>query len=266
MNQELHTGIPSDQYTEDYYTRACHGYSEFFETGGAELPLRLSLPLGILAPQPGMRVLDIGCGRGELAMHLARAGAIVWGLDYAEAALKIARQLLEATALDAVRAAIQFLRGSALDLPLPTNSMDVITMLDIVEHLTPPELDRSLQEVRRVLTPQGRLIIHTMPNLWYYRYGYPLYRLAQRARGQQLPTDPRDRWLYKEVHVNEQTPMTMAATLRRNGFKSRVWLQSTQAYEYEPNANARLIMHSLTAAPLLKRIFCNDIFAVGVKA
>jgi ubiquinone/menaquinone biosynthesis C-methylase UbiE len=265
MNQELYTGIPSEQYTEDYYTRACHGYSEFFATGGAELPLRLSLPLKVVAPRPGMRVLDIGCGRGELAVHLARAGAIVWGLDYAEAAVKIARQFLAAAAFDDVRAAIQFLRGSALDLPLPACSVDAVTMLDVVEHLTPSELDRALGEVRRVLTPQGRLIIHTMPNLWYYRYGYPLYRLAQRMRGQQLPVDPRDRWLYKEVHVNEQTPMAMVATLRRNGFKSRVWLQSTQAYEYEPNTNARLIMRSLTAAPLLKRIFCNDIFAVGVK-
>jgi ubiquinone/menaquinone biosynthesis C-methylase UbiE len=266
MNQEPHTGISSEEYTEDYYTRACHGYSEFFATGGVELPLRLSLPLKIVAPRPEMRVVDIGCGRGELAVHLARAGAFVWGVDYAEAAVKIARQLLDAASFNDVRGMIQFLRGSALDLPLPASSVDAVTMLDVVEHLTPPELDRALQEARRVLTVRGRLIIHTMPNLWYYRYGYPLYRLVQRIRDQQLPADPRDRWLYKEVHVNEQTPMTMAATLQRNGFKSRVWLQSTQAYEYESNANARLVMRSLTAAPLLKRIFCNDIFAVGTKA
>lgn len=265
MDQTFQAGVPSEVYTEDYYARACHGYAEFFATKGAALPLRLSLPLSIVAPRPGMRVLDIGCGRGELAVHLARRGARVWALDYAEAALDIARQLLADADFDDVRPAIRFLRGSALELPLPTASMDVVTMLDVVEHLTPPELDQALQEARRVLAPQGRLVVHTMPNLWYYRIGYPLYREVQRLRGQRLPANPRDRWLYKEVHVNEQTPGALARTLRRNGFTSRVWLQSTQSYDYEPAAKARFVMTALTKTPLLRRVFCNDIFAVGVR-
>lgn len=265
MHQAFQAGVPSEVYTEDYYERACHGYAEFFATKGAALPARLALPLGVVAPQPGMKVLDIGCGRGEFPVHLARAGAVVWGMDYAEAALNIARQLLADPDFDDVRPMIQFVRGSALELPLPANSVDVVTMLDVVEHLTPPELDRALQEARRVLAPQGRLVIHTMPNLWYYRVGYPVYRAVQRVRGQHLPANPRDRWSYKEVHVNEQTPGALRGTLRRNGFQATVWLQSTQGYEYEPSARARRAMQTLTATPLLKQVFCNDIFAVGVK-
>jgi cyclopropane fatty-acyl-phospholipid synthase-like methyltransferase len=37
-------------------------------------------------------------------------------------------------------------------------------MLDVVEHLTPTELDRTLAQARRILAPGGRLYIHTFPN------------------------------------------------------------------------------------------------------
>ena len=103
-------------------------------------------------------------------------------------------------------------------------------MLDVVEHLHPHELARVLDEVHRVLRPGGQLIAHTMPNLWYYRWGYPLYRVVQRLRGQHLPTNPRERWSYSEVHVNEQTPLSLYRVLRQSNFATRFWLRSTQTY------------------------------------
>ncbi len=263
----LTEGISSEHYTEDYFTSACHGYEEFFTSNGSKLPLRLSLPLKIVSPQRGMRILDIGCGRGEFAVHMAAAGAEVWAVDYAEAALKIAQRFMKTLegfgGLEILK--VKFIQGSALHLPFPSNSMDVVTMLDVVEHLTPVELNQALSEARRILAPRGRLVVHTMPNLWYYRYGYPLYRQFQNIRGQRLPADPRDRWRYKEVHINEQTPNMLRETLQQNGFKTKVWLQSTQTYEHESSRIVRLAMKGLTQIPGLRRIFCNDIFAIGVK-
>ena len=138
-------------------------------------------------------------------------------------------------------------------------------MLDVVEHLTPEQLATALREAHRLLKPGGRLIVHTMPNTWYYRWGYPLYRRVQAARGVNLPRDPRARWGYAHLHVNEQNPLKLRAVLRQAGFRGRVWLRSTQDYPQEANPLVRAIMRLLTYLPGLRLIFCNDVFAMGIK-
>lgn len=264
-NTQPTTGIPSDAYTRDYYQNCCQGYEEFKLSRGQLLPVRIQLPLDYADIQPGMSVVDVGCGRGELLIHSARRGAEVWGLDYAQEALELVNELLQAEEYAALRPQIHAMRSSALTLPLPDNSMDVAFMLDVVEHLYHDELNQSLRDIWRVLKPGGRLIIHTMPNLWYYGYGYPIYRVLQRLRGERLPADPRARWAYSDVHVNEQTPTKMRGYLRANGYRAKVWLQSTQSYAYERNALVRLGMYGLTRIYPFRWIFCNDIFAVATK-
>ena len=92
-----------------------------------------------------------------------------------------------------------------------------------------------------------------------------VYRWLQRLRGQQLPEDPRDRWQYKEVHVNEQTPAALRNALRDASFQTRVWLQTTVDYDYEKNSLVRHGMEFLTRVYPFRWIFCNDIFGIGVK-
>ncbi|MBC8332518.1 MAG: methyltransferase domain-containing protein [Anaerolineae bacterium] len=250
--------LPSNVYTQKYYLTECDGYQQFAHSQGENLPRRLTYPLEMANIQPGQRVLDLGCGRGELALHCARRGAQVWGLDYAPEALKLARQL-------PLTQNLAFQQADAQKLPFPAAQFDVIFMLDVVEHLTPHQLNRTLQEVNRTLQPGGRLIIHTMPNTRYYRWGYPLYRLVQGLRGQKIPKDPRTRWEHAHLHVNEQNPLQLQRTLTHNGFKPRVWLANVQNFEYEPNPWIRAIQYWLTRLPIAKAVFCNDIFAVAKK-
>lgn len=256
--------VPPEKYTREYFEQWCHGADEFRTSGGDVLPRRLRIPLDVANVQPGQRVLDIGCGRGEVALHCARRGAYVWSIDYAAAAIELAEEAL-AHVEEPVRQRIELLQADARALPFDDASVDVAFMLDVVEHLTPPELDRAFQEVMRVLRPGGVLVVHTMPNLWYYAIGYQLYRLVQRMRGVSLPFDPRDRWPFKDVHVNEQTPFSLWRTLRRHGFVTRVWLQSTQSYAYERNPFVRIGMEALVRIPVIKLVFCNDIFAYARK-
>ena len=263
---EKTTGIPSTAYTRDYYINCCQGYEEFELSQGMYLPLRLSIPLELGRIRPGQTVLDVGCGRGELLLQAARHGAEAWGLDYAAEAITVAEETLANPNHAEIRDRIRLLRASVLSLPFGDDRVDLVFMLDVVEHLYPAELAQSLAEIRRVLKPGGRLIIHTMPNLWYYHLGYPLYRRLQRLRGETLPADPRARWAYSEVHVNEQTPLSMYRVLKAAGYRTRVWLQTTQSYTYEHNLLVRLGMNILTRAYPLRPIFCNDIFAIGVKA
>ena len=68
-------GVASSEYSKEYYQTACQGYQEFNSSGGAELPLRLSIPLELAAIQPGMKIIDVGCGRGEIILRSAKLGA-----------------------------------------------------------------------------------------------------------------------------------------------------------------------------------------------
>ncbi|RMF26013.1 MAG: class I SAM-dependent methyltransferase [Chloroflexi bacterium] len=257
--------VPPEVYTREYYERCCQGYEEFQKSRGRVLPLRLRIPLRLGALEPGMQVLDVGCGRGELLLHAAQRGAFACGLDYAREAVVIAQETI-AGADRAYRDRILGVQqADARRLPYPARTFDRVFLLDIVEHLYPEELHEMLVEVRRVLKEGGFAVIHTMPNTWYYRFGYPLYRLLQRLRGVRLPANPRERWPYHHVHVNEQNPLSLRRALRAAGFSARVWLAPAQRYDYERNPLVRAGMEGVTRLYPFRWIFCNDLFAIARK-
>jgi len=262
MTQSANKFVPSEVYTREYYETNCQGYDEFQRTQGTIIPHRLRLPLSLAAIESGMSVLDVGCGRGEILIHASQQAAWTCGFDYAIAALEIASESIAAHH-HSDKTLIHL--GNARNLPYLDDQFDRVFMLDVVEHLYPSELHEVFVEIQRVLSPTGRLIIHTMPNTWYYRFGYPIYRFVQQLRGKKLPANPRDRWGYKEVHVNEQNPIALRRALRMAGFKTKVWLRSTQSYTEEPNKYARLCMRALVTIYPFRWIFCNDLFAVATK-
>lgn len=213
--------VSPDVYTEEYYLNCASGFSFFDETAGLELPPLLRRFLDRMGIEPGMRVLDVGCGRGEVALNAALRGAQATGIDYADAALGLARKLLAAHGGAAER--VTLAKCDAKHMPFPDHTFDRALMLDVVEHLQPWELDLALAEVFRVLKPGGRLYVHTMPNLHFYRWVYPPLRvLARVAQGKRLPRDPRSQYEH-DMHVNEQTPRMVREGLARAGFEPSVW-------------------------------------------
>lgn len=251
--------IDSSAYTQEYFLTDAEGHVEYTTTGGRVLPSRLRVALEEAGPLAGRRVLDLGCGRGEIVFQCLSQSARAVGADYATAALSLARRILPGDVPPLVR-------SDAKHLPFPDDTFDVVFMLDLVEHLLPDELAASYREVRRVLAPGGRLIIHTMPNLWYYRYGYPVFRAVQRLRGVRLPRDPRLRSQEKHVHVNEQTLLTMRRDLRAAGLDARVELRNVQDFSArESNPLVQRAMHFLAEVPPFAWVFCDDIIAVALK-
>jgi 2-polyprenyl-3-methyl-5-hydroxy-6-metoxy-1,4-benzoquinol methylase len=80
-------------YNRDYYLKNCGGYEQFKRNKGIILDdPRLLTAYYIADPHVGKKILDIGCGRGELSYALARAGADVMGIDYSASAVKIAKE------------------------------------------------------------------------------------------------------------------------------------------------------------------------------
>jgi len=101
--------------------------------------------------------VDVGCGTGAVLDELAALGhRRVLGTDLDPHALR-----LTATRL---RAGVSVARAVAEALPLPTASVDVLTSLDVVEHLDDDV--RALREYARVLRPGGRLLLAVPAYTW----------------------------------------------------------------------------------------------------
>ncbi|MBE3111131.1 MAG: methyltransferase domain-containing protein, partial [Acidobacteria bacterium] len=152
--------ISPDVYDSRYFYTSCEGFEEFRKSGGRKLSARFRKALSMARIRPGERVLDIGCGRGELVLHAALLGAHATGIDYSEEAVGIAKETLAGWPAE-VRELSQVRQMNARSLDFDGESFDVAFMSDIVEHLFPRELAEALCETRRVLRPGGRLIVHT---------------------------------------------------------------------------------------------------------
>ena len=99
----------------------------------------------------GDRALDLGCGAGDFTAALAQAGAVVVGVDVAQAAIERAR---------ARHPSLDF-RLVPIEGPLPfeDNSFELVWASEVIEHVA--DTARWLSEVRRVLVPAGRLLVTT---------------------------------------------------------------------------------------------------------
>ena len=98
------TRVEPDVYTDDYYLTNCHGYEDFVISGGRKVGPRFIKALSLAGDLRGKRVLDVGCGRGELVIQSAMRGADAWGIDYAQAAVEIAARALASARRGAARA------------------------------------------------------------------------------------------------------------------------------------------------------------------
>ena len=246
---------PQQIYDEHYFKHACGGHAEFAATMGEKLSPWMEKVLNMADLQPGQKVLDLGTGRGEIAFHAARQGCLAVGLDYAMAAVEIAKFIREKSRAE--DRDFTLMLSDARCLPFTPDQFDIVFMLDIVEHLSPEDLDQTLKQVRRVLKPNGRLIIHTMPNLNYYKFGYPIYRALNKVLGKDLPKDPRDRFYHGEVHVNIQTPRSLRGYLHQAGF-DQVDVRLTQL-------SGSPFKIALCRLFPLKYVLANDILATARK-
>lgn len=95
---------------------------------------------------PERQILDIGCGTGATMDHLRRYGQ-TQGIDLEELPLQFSRQ----------RGHQRVLRASAVQLPFADEAFDLITALDVIEHLADDV--QGLRELRRVLKPGAPALI-----------------------------------------------------------------------------------------------------------
>jgi demethylmenaquinone methyltransferase/2-methoxy-6-polyprenyl-1,4-benzoquinol methylase len=108
--------------------------------------------------RPGMLVLDVGCGTGDLAVKAAKAHAFVTGVDISEGMLAIARERIKQNRLEDK---VDFHHAGVVEVDtlFAENSFDCITATLVISELYGEERRWALREFFRILKSDGTLII-----------------------------------------------------------------------------------------------------------
>jgi SAM-dependent methyltransferase len=140
-----------------------------------------------------LTIVDIGCGEGVTLekIHRRFSERSVMGLDTLPENVDICKK-------HGCNAEI----GDVYNLPLPSNSVDFVLFMEVVEHLKHPET--AVQEIHRVLAPNGRLVI-VFPNDMVFKIARILMLRFREAA-------------YDPGHVRQWTPRDMRNLLNEQDF------------------------------------------------
>jgi ubiquinone/menaquinone biosynthesis C-methylase UbiE len=103
---------------------------------------------------PPLRVLDIGCGDGNLIACIRKVykEAWIWGVDISAQSMEPAKERFHKDEK------IRFKVGSVERLPFEDDSIDLVTCTEVLEHAFPNAFLHSFSEIRRVLTRRGHYL------------------------------------------------------------------------------------------------------------
>jgi len=107
-------------------------------------------------------VLDVGCGVGDLACELARGGADVLGIDFAEDMISLAQDRVKKEKLSGVK----FVTADFFDLGFGLAEYDLIAANGFIEYISYKQRDFFLETAHRILTPGGSLVISSRNRLF----------------------------------------------------------------------------------------------------
>jgi ubiquinone/menaquinone biosynthesis C-methylase UbiE len=107
-------------------------------------PRNLRLVTEWLAPRPGQKLLDVGCGRGHLVRALRESGVDAWGIDLNPNAEEMAES-----------AGVRTMSATALE--FEDQSFEAVVSFHAIEHI--PPLAEVFAEIARVVKPSGKVLL-----------------------------------------------------------------------------------------------------------
>lgn len=257
MLKERITAIPQEDYSRDYFLSTEEGlrggaaaYGQF-KRGGKPLDIFLRATEYLPKYFTGS-YLDVGCGKGELPIYLARLGKKAYGIDYSEAAIKICQDTLKSEKKEVARR-VSFSIVDCIKLPFQDDFFQGAFLIDVIEHLTPQQLTETLREIHRVLKPGGLLIIHA-PNSYFEQFSK--LTIAFFYQGWKILLHPRKTLFeatfnndsqkrYEYMHINYLSGKGMEKYLKQNGFETDI--------EYSKPKSKKDIEHYLGHNSRLKK-------------
>jgi cyclopropane-fatty-acyl-phospholipid synthase len=177
-----------------------------FEAGDEALEeaqaAKLDLVCRKLELEPGMRLLDIGCGWGSLAIHAAREYDLdVLGITLSPAQVELGRERVAAAGL-ADRVTLRVLDYREIG----EDSFDAISSIGMVEHVGESQIDAYAAHVARVLRPGGRVLNHGIAHV------------PAQSKGTHIGGPFSDRYVFPDAEVLNLSRMQLA--FERAGLES----------------------------------------------
>jgi 2-polyprenyl-3-methyl-5-hydroxy-6-metoxy-1,4-benzoquinol methylase len=117
----------------------------------------------------GESILEVGCGEGELAIRMARKGALVHGTDLSDAMVQEARSRAEAAEVR-----VTFTKSDLFDVRSGAGTYDLVVCCEVLEHLADPE-----RAVRHLTGLSRSHLLFSVPR-------EPLWRALNVVRGRYL--------------------------------------------------------------------------------
>ncbi len=219
-------------YDKNYYLNVCLGSDLYKKTQGKQLNKKWKEILDLIEINKGMKILDLGCGRGDVSFYLASKGATVIGVDYSSDAIELAENALKSMP-NKIKNSVKFYKQDAKELSFDDNYFDAIISFDVFEHLYKEELEIVMENISRILKKDGILIVHTETNKIYLDFThkyfvYPMSLLLVKINKlifnkdyQTPPKDPRNQF-HKSQHVNEPTIFYLRKLFQQHFFKGKI--------------------------------------------
>ncbi|MBI3398656.1 MAG: class I SAM-dependent methyltransferase [Deltaproteobacteria bacterium] len=171
LQEKIEDPLLWDAYMKDIFARAADALARRFPKGGD--------------------ILDIGCGYGFFLSQMKKKGWQTCGMDVSETAVSYAKGR-----------GLNVTLGTLEDIKHKESSFDVATLFYVFEHL--PDPLKALQEIRRILKPNGLLLLRVP-------HTTPIVRVLSLFGIKNNLYDP-------PFHLNDFSPATIKAILRKADF------------------------------------------------
>jgi demethylmenaquinone methyltransferase/2-methoxy-6-polyprenyl-1,4-benzoquinol methylase len=173
----------------------------------------------IIAPKPGMKILDLAAGPGSSSEPLHKAGATVFATDFSEGMLAVGRK---------TRPYLSFSKADALNLPFEADTFDVVTISYGLRNTV--DYPKALAEALRVTKPGGRMVVveFSHPTWRPFRSIYMEYLMkALPAIARKTSSNP-DAYIYLAESIRAWPDQAgLAAAMEKAGWSQVSWKNLT---------------------------------------
>lgn len=234
-----------------------NGVSYYSDARG--LSLRLARPDSNWS---GVRVLDVGCGLGELGLGLASMGADVEAFDLSSVGIKRASEAAARYELPNIR----FRAANAENLPYSSSSFDVAIGWGVLHHLV--KYPAAAAELARVMKPRARLVWQeTWGENPALNAGRRRFTLAAEDAGDVFVTYPILRaWCANHFVIDDVRHLSLAYSLKRFTDPQRRTPPRLLRWQKALLATLQGIDQLLTRVPLVRRLGAEAVIVLHVRS
>jgi SAM-dependent methyltransferase len=181
--------------TWDFFSESLGGSDLYFSAhAGRWIVKRVDREVGLSRK----KVLDFGCGRGDLLAQLYARGIPAQGLEFSQESAR------STTARFAGEPLFQGVASTPDE--LVDSSFDVVLLVEVIEHLLDDQISSTLAEVHRLLAPGGRVVV-TCPN-------------TEKLADDSVRCPDCGAVFHRWQHVRSLDPRSISALFERRGFRT----------------------------------------------